>query len=671
MYWIRAFDAWQLVSLGLLCASWAVGGWLIVTHAFATKTRERLLTGIAAGFVVFLTLSNLLARVAPLPAAFWMAGVLILLTGIVLGWRARGRRRFLNPEDLRQAWPQLLMLGGIAVVFTSILRGLAIFDDYLHLPLVSIMGAGDIPPHFYLNPAVTFSYHYALQVFAAFLERLGGFYPWSSWDTSRGIAFAFTLVLGWLWFRRVTGSSFGAALGSLLLGFGGGARWLLLLLPTSWLARMGAGLQLQASAIAAGGSLTTDLISPFATQGAGPFPYPFAYTNAIYDPLNFVLGGTGALPALTVVLLLLLARPGFSPVGVAAYALILANLALSGENVYAILVAGVVVAAALTFLARARRRRTGLRGDVLSWAAVLGISLILSLVQGAFLTDVASGVAAAFTGSTAASTNVHGFALRWPPALLSGHLGPLSLVSPGQLVILLAELGPVLALGPAVSWYAIRRRRSSHWLWQGLSYGALVSFVVPVFVRYGVDRSITRLPATAVWLWSLFGFVLLWRWLPRARSWTRWTAGFGYAIAIFGGFVLFAVQLMAIQTPTLSYFIQSLDGQFARAYWNQLEPNGQVLDSVPERAVTIFGRASRAYSDIYTPLPDWKALVADPDPSVVHRAGYDYIYLDKRWWDSLTSTQQEALEGPCVEPVERKSSPGGDFRTLLDVRGCD
>jgi hypothetical protein len=669
-YWIRAVDPLQLGALGLLSLSWAVGGWLIVTHAFAVKTRERLLTGIAAGFVLFLTLSNLLARLLPLPGAFSVAAGLILLAGILLGWRARGRRAFVNPGDL-QAWPQLLFLSGITAVFTVILRGLAIFDDYLHLPLVSIMGAGDIPPHFYLNPAVTFSYHYALQVFAACLERLGSFYPWSSWDVSRGIAFAFTLVLGWLWFRRVTGSSFGAVLGSLLLGFGGGARWTLLFLPTSWLARMGAGLQIQASAIASGGSLTKDLISPFATQGAGPFPFPFAYTNAIYDPLNFVLGGTGALPALTVVLLLLMARPRFSRVGVAVYSLILANLALSGENVYAVLLGGVIVAAALTLLTRGRAERDSLRSDIMSWAAVMGISLVLSLVQGAFLTDVAVSVAAAVTGSTAASTNVHGFALRWPPALLSGHFGPLSLLSPGQVVILLAELGPVVALGPVVSLYAIRQRRSSHWLWQGLTYGALVSFVVPIFVRYGVDRSITRLPATAVWLWSLLGFVLLWRWLPRARAWARWASGFGYAIAVFGGFVLFAIQLMAIQTPTLSYFIRSLDGQVARMYWNRLEPNAQILDAIPERAVTIFGRASRAYSDIYTPLPDWQALVGDPDPSVVHRAGYAYIYLDRQWWNGLTSEQQHALDRPCVRLIDHRTDADGDFRTLVDVRGCN
>lgn len=668
-YWIRAVDPLQLSALGLLCLSWAVGGWLIITHAFAAKARERLLTGIAAGFVLFLTLSNLLARVLPLSAAFSVAAGLILLAGVLLGWSARGRRAFVNPGDLR-AWPQLLFLGGITAVFTLILRGLAIFDDYLHLPLVSIMGAGDIPPHFYLNPAVIFNYHYALQVFAACLERLGGFYPWSSWDVSRAFAFAFTLVLGWLWLRRLTGSSLGAVLGSLLLGFGGGARWLLLFLPTSWLTRMAAGLQLQASAIAAGGSLTTDLISPFATQGAGPFPYPFAYTNAIYDPLNFVLGGTGALPALTVVLLLLMARPRFSPVAVAAYSLILANLALSGENVYAVLLGGVIVAAALTLLARRRGQLAGLRREVWSWAAVLGISLVISLVQGAFLTDVTSAILGRLAGSAAAA-NVYGFSLRWPPALLSGHLGPLSLLAPGQLAILLAEIGPVLVLGPGVTYYAVRRRRSTHWLWLGLSYGALVSFVVPIFVRYGVDRSITRLPATAVWLWSLLGFALLWRWLPRARAWSRWAAGFGYAIAVFGGFVLFAVQLMAIQTPTLSYFIRQLDGQFARAYWNRLEPNAQILDSVPERAVTIFGRASRANSDIYTPLPDWKALVANPEPAVVHHAGYSYIYLDQRWWASLTTDQQQALEGSCVKPIEHRTSADGDFRTLLDVRGCN
>ncbi len=668
MYWLREVEPLALASLVLLCLAWATGGLLIVIHAFSLKPRERLLTGIATGFVLFLTLSNLLARLLPITFAFWTASILVLMAGVALAWRDRGRRLYLD-RGIWQAWPQLLFLGMIAGVFTLILRGLAIFDDYLHLPLVSIMGAGDIPPHFYLNPGMSFGYHYALQIFAACLERIGAFYPWSAWDISRAIAFALTMVLGWLWIRRISGSSLAGALGSLLIGFGGGARWLLLLLPTNWLARIGAGLQLQASAIASGGSLTADLISPFATQGAGPIPFPFVYTNALYDPLNMVLGGTGALPAMTIVLLLLLARPRISPASAGTLSLILASLALSGENVYVILLAGMIVAMALSLLPKARIHKW--RGWLAVWGAALGISFVLSLVQGAFLTDLADSFVSQVTGVAAASTNVHGCSLRWPPALLSGHLGSLSILSPGQLVVLLAEIGPVVALAPVVSLYAIRRRRRLHWLWLGFAYGSIFSFVIPIVVRYGVDRSITRLPATSLWLWSLLGFPILWRWLPRARSWARWVSGLGYAVALYGGMVLFAIQLIAIQTPTLSYFIGSVDAQFAQKYWDRLGPGTQVLDSVPERAVTVFGRASRAYSDIYTPLPEWKALIADPNPAAVRSAGYAYIYLDQRWWGGLTAAQQAALEAPCAMVLESRNLPDGTFRKLIDVRGCN
>ena len=53
----------------------------------------------------------------------------------------------------------------------------------------------------------------------------------------------------------------------------------------------------------------------------------------------------------------------------------------------------------------------------------------------------------------------------------------------------------------------------------------------------------------------------------------------------------------------------------------------------------------------------------------VHHA--DYIYLDQRWWVSLTTDQQQALERSCVKPIEHRASADGDFRTLLDVRGCN
>jgi len=59
-------------------------------------------------------------------------------------------------------------------------RGLAILDDYHNLPLVSMIAAGDVPPHFYLNPTNRLAYHYGLHLFSGSLVQQGGLFPWSA-----------------------------------------------------------------------------------------------------------------------------------------------------------------------------------------------------------------------------------------------------------------------------------------------------------------------------------------------------------------------------------------------------------------------------------------------------------------------------------------------------------
>ena len=69
-------------------------------------------------------------------------------------------------------------------------RGLAIFDDYAHLPTISIMATGEIPPQFALNPDIPYSYHYFLLLFGAQIISLTGIMPWTAWDIARTFTIA-------------------------------------------------------------------------------------------------------------------------------------------------------------------------------------------------------------------------------------------------------------------------------------------------------------------------------------------------------------------------------------------------------------------------------------------------------------------------------------------------
>jgi hypothetical protein len=152
---------------------------------------------------------------------------------------------------------------------------------------------------------------------------------------------------------------------------------------------------------------------------------------------------------------------------------------------------------------------------------------------------------------------------------------------------------------------------------------------------------------------------------------TRLSMVVGYVMIILAGIVIFRTQLFSISNTEYTYFIDRLDAGYAADYWNKLPSGAQVLDRIPERSVTIFGRITRAYSDIYEPLPDWEALIADPDPKMIADAGYAYVYMDNTWWDSLTTEQQAIFQQPCIDIIEeRKQNESGNYRLLVNVSAC-
>jgi hypothetical protein len=207
-------------------------------------------------------------------------------------------------------------------------------------------------------------------------------------------------------------------------------------------------------------------------------------------------------------------------------------------------------------------------------------------------------------------------------------------------------------------------------LFASLGAGSILSFLFPIFFRYGLDFNITRLTGGALWIWSVLGFPALWGWMIAARGAVRSLAWLGYAATVFGGLVLFGIQLIAIPSPILSDFVDNTDARYSRTYWDRLDPGAQVLDSIPERAVTLFGRASRAMMDVYHPWPDWQALIDNPDPGAVADAGYSYIYEDEAWWRAMTTEQHLALKQPCVSDLTPEFLKKDEFPRLLDVRGC-
>ena len=178
---LRNFD--QIVALGVWIVLWTLGGWWIARKAFNLQPDEQAMVGLAVGLVMEDLLVNFLAPFMSFPLACWLGVSFVFIIGLVLalpdGWRS-----LLSIRLVPGQWVALLLL---IALFTAIGRGMAIFDDYAHLPTVSLMATGDIPPHFSLDPSVPYGYHYFLLLFAAQVVRLGQLFTWVALDFSRGL----------------------------------------------------------------------------------------------------------------------------------------------------------------------------------------------------------------------------------------------------------------------------------------------------------------------------------------------------------------------------------------------------------------------------------------------------------------------------------------------------
>jgi hypothetical protein len=386
-------------------------------------------------------------------------------------------------------------------------------------------------------------------------------------------------------------------------------------------------------------------------------------------PLTLAMSSKGGWPTLALLLILALRR--WRPAQGLLFGAVLAASALVSETTFVAAWGGLAIGVLL-----AMGRRVLLRqplSGLFNWTWPLLPGAVLAPVMGGALTVTLQNALLAVRGAEVTSIMVPPIGFRWPPALLSGHLGTLSITEPGQLVIALAEIGPLLLLAPWVSWAAIGHIRSRKLFEGGLAIMAIVNFSVPLVLRFVErDRDIVRLAAEALKIWMLLGVPYAWLAFQRRGRAVRSTIALAYALTILGGLALLPSQIIAISRPQLSSFIDQTDAVLSRKYWDRLEKDAWILDPAhPYRPMVLFGRgAGPAYETIYYRLASFEALLKDPDPAAFARAGYDYVYLERASWQRLNRQQRRAFQRPCVQLVAEQKSTSGDFRRLLDIRAC-
>jgi hypothetical protein len=657
MYLFREFN---VLYAALAILLWTIAGWLMTARTFRLEKIERTLVAVSVGIVVNIWLANLAAQFLPQPLAFWLSTGFAILAGLALAWPLN--RELL--ETLPGNWKHWLVFIIIAYVLTLVGRGLAIYDDYHSLASISLMATGDVPPHFPLDPDISYGYHYFLLMFCTQFVQMTRALPWTSIDLARGITLALTLLLGGLWTRRLTGSRWAGFTAVLFLFFAAGMRWILLLIPRSLLDLISSHITFYGAAISdAGGSIANLLVKTRGLEGAGVFEQPYFLLNGLDNPFVLALGNYGTMPVLLILLLLLLADHRSNWRGTIITAILVASLALANEVTFAFLYAGLVIAF-LIWIIRNRREKPFKKvwPEIITFTAA-GLAAIL---QGGMFTSIL------YNRLTPGASMAFDISFKFGvPSFFNAHFGSLSLFNPAHWILILADSGPMLLLLPVLIVWGVRAARRQEWMAAGIALSALVGLLATTLTYTGnvATTATTRFTSHLLTMCKLFAIVLVWNWAAkRSEVIKQGLVGLGLAASL-AGMAIFALQIASAQTPQYSYFLTRLDGSMYEKYWNKLEPDALVFDfENPSRAITVLGRFSSLsrYWD-YRDTERWDELIRSPDPYSLRAAGFSYVYLGE---DDLAELDETALmQSACVKEVD-KVQDNYPFRSLLDIRNC-
>ena len=646
---------------------WFLGGWWIARRAFTLSTNEEWVVGAGIGLVLETWFANLLPRIIPTPLSFWLSAVLVFVIGLLFWLPFNKDLR--NIFRFRLSIPLVISFLLIVYSFTMIGRGLGLFDDFQNLPLASRLAAGDIPPHYPLNPDIRFSYHYLLLLFSGQISRLAQVGPWLSNDLARALVFGLGIIIVGMVAYRMTRNKLVGYFSAVVASFTMGTRWLLLFLPPTVTSAISANIHFIDSAVATAPNLFEGLVKPWQVAGAGPFPFPFAFLSGINFPTILDHNGIGFLHGMMLAILLLTFKRWKGWQSAAVTAVLIASLALV-EEISTVLIIGSLVLVILLFLAL--NRKTRLSKNMLTWLIVLGVSTVLIIFQGGVISEVVYKFI--HPASTVPSYYVdYQFQFTFPPVLVSEGLGALSLFNPSQLLVALLDFGPIFLILPLAAIYGYRAFRAKRWFEASFILASLLSLGVSLFVVTGGTVGIsttTRFYESPLRMLKIYAVPLLFFWLQRKRLFTKTLSWSLAGISILGGVVLFGVESIAVQRPVFADFIKQPDVTVFQQYWNKLEPGALVFDPEPNRAVTVFGRLTDSSLSWFETKPEWEALVANPDPYSARAQGYSYLYFDQAYWDSLSPAAQSALSSKCVILMTEVDTLHGDSRRLLDIRTC-
>lgn len=649
---------------------WFFGGYLIVINSFKVSKEETSIIGFGVGLIIQVWFANWLGQLFSPVLAFWLAAVITIILGFAFLIISKEKSQFWKSFVIPlRYWIPLII---IFVIFFMIGSGLAIFDDYQNLPVTSYIATGAIPPKFVLNPDMSFDYHYLMLLNAAQWMRIANLFPWTALDLNRALFLSLSIILVAIFGYRLTKNRIGGWISAFFFTFAGGMRWLLLFFPPEILENISSHIKMIGSGSVTAEALSEAMIRNWAIEGRGPIEFPFAFGNGFHSIPAFNHDGTGMMGAVIALLIILLFERGKNLYGKIVMTMLLSAMALIDEIWFVFFITAFIL---FFIFNHFHKKKVPTKESWIDFALIIILPVTFSALQGGVLTGVFNGLIGRLIGNEVAVTTQYyslDFPIRWPPAIISAHLGVLSLVNWAQLIVAICEVGPVFLVVPLFITFGIRSFRAKQYIYSILTIGVLLSLLM-IFVEYqgtaGISAS-KRLVLFAFDLLILFTIPLLWIWLKRKKNQIKILVSGIAIITMIGGLIYFFITTIAIQKPVLSYYIDLMDASVQNIYWNKLDEDAMVFDFDPSRSVTIFARPIKSNQSWYKVLPEYNQLKSDPDPYQLNEAGYTHFYLAMSGYNQLLQRSRNQLADPCIEMVYEKEDWKGDFRWLMDISAC-
>jgi len=673
MYWFRidnnaVFLVWVFVTV-----LYSFGGWLIATHAFKLTSKERILSGFGIGLVLYLWFCNLLGRWLDPTITFVISAIIVLGIGIALGLFSP--RPFLSWGDL-EIWPWILSGLALTWVFLRVSKGTGMFDEYKNLALISVIANGELPVRSYFGQPELLRYHYGYHIWPASMMRLGGMMPWSAFDLSKSIIWGYTILLaGLLGMRHIKGR-WGAVLMSAVTTLAGGSRYLLLLLPTGVLIRLNEVIELMGISQSLG-SFTNAMKSAWLPESAPPIDYPFAFLSGINPPYVLAHSGSGTLGIALFFLFILLAPSVKKASSYIFLTLFFSFWALTAEASFALICIGIT----LYFLWHQFRTPPNIKNwkqKTIFFLATIFIAAIISTIQGGTISALTEEF---FTENQTVSNTIQtpdpsnqfndflGFSIRWPPAVLSAHLGSLPILSPYGIVVAVFEIGIIIIFLPWLTKQIILINPEDNWLDRILLITAWIGITLPIFVQWTSERDITRLSSFGMKIIIYLFLIYLVKKDNNIHPFVFQSGLVTLALITFSGIVLAGTQLTASPDTIYTGKYKDYDVLLLKQVWGRFPQNSKIFGPVGKGSIL----TGHLTSGIFKNPPGnereiWNQLKTNPSFDTFIENGFEFVYFHAK---TESIFENEISKVDCVTVFGyAEDGSGENYAGFFDLREC-